>query len=424
MTFTKVTNTGIGSTGTVLLQNLDVIGIVTAGFGVSTVDVFTTGVSTFSGVTNLSGVTNITNTTDSTSSTTGALIVTGGVGIAASLNVGGSVSVGGTLTYEDVTNVDSVGIITARSNILVGSGITLSPDGDIFTTGISTFSDDVNIGTDGKLIISGNSAVKDIEYGDGTTIGYFRSNTNVNRASADAAIHLQQFKWNDTKVAEIKVVTGDDTTNKDNAHITFATASAGTTGERLRIAADGKIGIGTAGPTGLLHLAGGGGECILELQRTGTNTTGNVGAINFTAFDGHSVGSIGAYGDGDNEGAYINFKTTSAAAENSPFQSGTTERLRIGSAGQIGIAGANYGSDNQALTSQGSSSAVEWRGINGPVWDSYQTTAHNVATVTWTLVTNLTATSSTTSGVFSSLSLIHISEPTRLLSIAYAGVGL
>ena len=93
MTFTKVTNTGIGSTGTVLLQNLDVIGIVTAGFGVSTVDVFTTGVSTFS------GVTNITNTTDSTSSTTGALIVTGGVGIAGSLNVGGSVSVGGTLTY-------------------------------------------------------------------------------------------------------------------------------------------------------------------------------------------------------------------------------------------------------------------------------------------------------------------------------------
>ena len=38
----------------------------------------------------------------------------------------GSVSVGGTITYEDVTNVDSVGIITARSDILVGSGITLS----------------------------------------------------------------------------------------------------------------------------------------------------------------------------------------------------------------------------------------------------------------------------------------------------------
>ena len=44
----------------------------------------------------------------------------------------GNVSVGGTLTYEDVTNIDAVGIITARSDILVGSGITFSPDGDIF----------------------------------------------------------------------------------------------------------------------------------------------------------------------------------------------------------------------------------------------------------------------------------------------------
>ena len=50
----------------------------------------------------------------------------------------GDVGIGGTLTYEDVTNIDSVGIITARSNILVGSGITLSPDGDIFFTGIMT----------------------------------------------------------------------------------------------------------------------------------------------------------------------------------------------------------------------------------------------------------------------------------------------
>jgi len=51
------------------------------------------------------------------------------------------VGIAGTLTYEDVTNIDSVGIITARSNILVGSGITLSPDGDVFATGISTFSE-------------------------------------------------------------------------------------------------------------------------------------------------------------------------------------------------------------------------------------------------------------------------------------------
>ena len=51
---------------------------------------------------------------------------------------GGNVSVGGTLTYEDVTNIDSVGLITARAGVNVGSGITLSKDGDVFFTGIAT----------------------------------------------------------------------------------------------------------------------------------------------------------------------------------------------------------------------------------------------------------------------------------------------
>ena len=54
------------------------------------------------------------------------------------LTIGGPVSIAGTLTYEDVTNVDSIGVVTARDGIKVGSGITLSPDGDIFFTGIMT----------------------------------------------------------------------------------------------------------------------------------------------------------------------------------------------------------------------------------------------------------------------------------------------
>ena len=51
---------------------------------------------------------------------------------------GGNLTVSGVLTYEDVTNVDSIGLITARNGVVVGSGITLSKDGDIFATGIVT----------------------------------------------------------------------------------------------------------------------------------------------------------------------------------------------------------------------------------------------------------------------------------------------
>ena len=54
------------------------------------------------------------------------------------LTVINNVSIGGTLTYEDVTNIDSVGLITARAGVVVGSGITLSKDGDIFATGVTT----------------------------------------------------------------------------------------------------------------------------------------------------------------------------------------------------------------------------------------------------------------------------------------------
>ena len=74
---------------------------------------------------------------------------------------GGNLTVSGVLTYEDVTNVDSVGLITARNGIVVGSGITLSKDGDIFATGITTVSGNVKVGTgitlspDGDVFFTG-----------------------------------------------------------------------------------------------------------------------------------------------------------------------------------------------------------------------------------------------------------------------------
>jgi len=37
-----------------------------------------------------------------------------------------------------------------------------------------------------------------------------------------------------------------------------------------------------------------------------------------------------------------------------------SERMRIGASGQIGIGGANYGTDGQILTSTGASTAPAW----------------------------------------------------------------
>ena len=46
----------------------------------------------------------------------------------------GTVGIAGTLTYEDVTNVDAVGILTARSGIRIGTGGTVGPVGSGIVT--------------------------------------------------------------------------------------------------------------------------------------------------------------------------------------------------------------------------------------------------------------------------------------------------
>ena len=65
-------------------------------------------------------------------------LVISGVTTADTFNVTGNLSIGGTITYEDVTNVDSIGIITARAGIDITGG-TITGDGSGLT-GISGFS--------------------------------------------------------------------------------------------------------------------------------------------------------------------------------------------------------------------------------------------------------------------------------------------
>ena len=127
MALTKITGQVVDTTTDL------VVGVTTVGGGVSAVDGFFSGIVTFSQ----------------------------------------GVSIGGTLTYEDVTNIDSVGIITARSNILVGSGITLSPDGHVFTTGISTISSIV-----ADKISLPDSSVGSINVGLGSDLQIFHTGSN------------------------------------------------------------------------------------------------------------------------------------------------------------------------------------------------------------------------------------------------------
>ena len=110
-----------------------------------------------------SGVVKVTDTTASSSTATGAVIISGGVGIAKDLYVGGEVSIAGTVTYEDVTQIDSVGIITAQQDVRVGRNFNVA--------GVSTFSGsigNVTVGIITGATAIGNASGNTVYYGDGS----------------------------------------------------------------------------------------------------------------------------------------------------------------------------------------------------------------------------------------------------------------
>ena len=85
--------------------------------------------------------------------------VTTGDIVSESGTISGNLGIGGTLTYEDVTNVDSVGVITARGGVHVGPtagvGATIYADGGARYSGIATASGGLSIDADGAKLTIG-----------------------------------------------------------------------------------------------------------------------------------------------------------------------------------------------------------------------------------------------------------------------------
>jgi hypothetical protein len=124
----NLTASTIVSTGIVTVSApVDISKDIKVGAAATITGALTGSTGTFSGALSgttgtFSGAVNVDDTTDSTSVTTGSLIIDGGVGIAKNVYIGAGLSVAGTITYEDVTSVDAVGLITAKSGVNVTGG--------------------------------------------------------------------------------------------------------------------------------------------------------------------------------------------------------------------------------------------------------------------------------------------------------------
>jgi len=106
----------------------------------------------------------------------------------------------------------------------------------------------------------------------------------------------------------------------------------------------GDVGIGTTSPSRQLSVSG----ASAALGITSTAAGGNTVSIDPATTANSGLAQIDCSGSNS-----LRFNTNS------------TERLRIASAGQIGIGGANYGTTGQVLTSNGASSAPSWQSSSG-----------------------------------------------------------
>ena len=118
------------------------------------------------------------------------IITATGLDVNGDADVSGNLSVGGVLTYEDVTSIDSVGIITAQKDIHVGAGVSivgivtaatgdfvdLDVDGhtnldNVSISGVTTIGDVVVGGATTDLIVNGDARVTGIlSIGTGTVV--------------------------------------------------------------------------------------------------------------------------------------------------------------------------------------------------------------------------------------------------------------
>jgi len=141
-----------------------------------------------------SGALSVTDTTASTSTTTGALKVSGGIGVAKSIFVGEGVSVAGTITYNDVTNIDSVGIVTAGKGFRATTGGAVITAGNVkVTAGIVTVGAGVTVSSD-FIHLADNSKVN---VGAGSDMQIFHDGTH-NRIRTGANLYINNSAGTET----------------------------------------------------------------------------------------------------------------------------------------------------------------------------------------------------------------------------------
>ncbi len=233
------------------------------------------------------------------------------------LTVPGTISIGGTLTYEDVTSVDSVGIVTARGLSIFGNTTGLQVASGISTfqalTGTTgTFSGDVDIAD--KIVHTGdtNTAIRfpaadtfTVETGGSERFrvasdGRIRINCTAQPSATVAGVQFDGGSYN----GSVRISQGGGTSGTDAAGINVYGGQNGT-------------GIGAAAAMG----------AVLNLVNT-NNTDNNQTSVDFSNSNSLSIAKvIGKNDSHSNRTGSLIFSTSNSAAP--------TEKMRITGDGMV-----------------------------------------------------------------------------------------
>jgi hypothetical protein len=112
----------------------------------------------------------------------------------------GNVTIGGTLTHEDVTNIDSVGVVTARGGFLAGNpavsiGATITAAGAASFSGITTVSNNLFVGAGVSVYSSTGIVSATAFYGDGAALSGVVSGIEVESGGTSVGTSLTAINF-------------------------------------------------------------------------------------------------------------------------------------------------------------------------------------------------------------------------------------
>ena len=218
----------------------------------------------------------------------------GSIGINTGIQLAGvttvsTLKVGSGVTLSSDGDIFALGISTV-STLKVGSGVTLSSDGDIFAVGVSTFADGVKVvggssSSDLTVITSNNNVGVFSGTNNGANIQLFDDDTESKIRTVDGRLHLSADDRDEVADSEIRFIVDNNIKGFISAGSSFSlgndsdtfighpssnTLTVTTQGsERVRIETGGNVGVGTNNATSLLHVHGsGGGTSGLKISNT------------------------------------------------------------------------------------------------------------------------------------------------------------